>query len=431
MAKLSVLAGATSQSINIFIQDSSSTTGAGLSGIAPAGGSLLSGFKASYSFSGANAARVSMNTLAILATVGTAWASNSIVELDATEMKGVYRVDIPNASLATSKGRSVTFYFYGGTNVAPLAVEVELTGWDNQSVTDGGLSKLTSLTYTVANKIDANVYTWNGTAVSAPATAGIPEVNVKNINNVSASPVTTVKAVQGLAVDGVVTTVTNQLTAAQVATGVWQDATAGDFTTASSIGKSLYTGNVAPGGTNGLFIAGTNAATTITTALTTTFTGNLTGSVGSVTGAVGSVTGAVGSVTGAVGSVTGAVGSVTGNVGGNVGGSVASVTAGVTVTTNNDKTGYTASTVGDKTGYALTSGERTSIADALLDESNGVETSLTLRQATRLMLAALSGKLSGAGTTTVTIRNVGDTKNRIVATVDATGNRSAVTTDGT
>lgn len=55
---------------------------------------------------------------------------------------------------------------------------------------------------------------------------------------------------------------------------------------------------------------------------------------------IASVTGAVGSVTGAVGSVTGAVGSVTGNVGGNVVGSVASVTAGVTVTTNNDKTGY-------------------------------------------------------------------------------------------
>lgn len=37
------------------------------------------------------------------------------------------------------------------------------------------------------------------------------------------------------------------------------------------------------------------------------------------------------------------------------GGAVASVTSGVTVTTNNDKTGYTVSTVQDKTGYALTS----------------------------------------------------------------------------
>src|SRR3954469_13372071 len=36
------------------------------------------------------------------------------------------------------------------------------------------------------------------------------------------------------------TTVTNQLTAAAIATGVWQDATAGDFSVASSIGKSLY-----------------------------------------------------------------------------------------------------------------------------------------------------------------------------------------------
>lgn len=41
-----------------------------------------------------------------------------------------------------------------------------------------------------------------------------------------------------------------------------------------------------------------------------------------------------------IASVTGAVGSVTGNVGGNVAGSVNSVATGVTVTTNNDKTGY-------------------------------------------------------------------------------------------
>lgn len=80
-------------------------------------------------------------------------------------------------------------------------------------------------------------------------------------------------------------------TTAQIATGVWQDATAGDFTTASSIGKSLYTSGAVPGAAGGLFIAGTNAATTVN------FTGNLSGSVGSVT-------------------------------------------AGVTVTTNNDKTGY-------------------------------------------------------------------------------------------
>jgi hypothetical protein len=35
--------------------------------------------------------------------------------------------------------------------------------------------------------VSANVAQWNGTNVSAPATAGIPDVNVKNINNVAAA----------------------------------------------------------------------------------------------------------------------------------------------------------------------------------------------------------------------------------------------------
>lgn len=78
---------------------------------------------------------------------------------------------------------------------------------------------------------------------------------------------------------------------------------------------------------------------------------------------------------------------------------------------------------------ALAADAANEIADALLDRANAVETSITTRQAMRLILAALSGKLSGAGTTTVTIRNVGDTKSRIIATVDVDGNRSAVTTD--
>lgn len=48
-----------------------------------------------------------------------------------------------------------------------------------------------------------------GTAISTPATAGILDVNTKNMNNVAATPITTIKAVQGLAVDGVIPTATN------------------------------------------------------------------------------------------------------------------------------------------------------------------------------------------------------------------------------
>ena len=148
--------------------------------------------------------------------------------------------------------------------------------------------------------------------------------------------------------------------------------------------------------------------------------GNVTGTVGSVVGAVGSVTGnvggnvtgSVGSVVGAVGSVTGAVGSVTGNVGGNVVGSVASVTAGVTVTTNNDKTGYRLSATG---------------VDDILDEVT--DGAVTLRQGTRLWNSALGAKVSGMDLGAPEFRDLADSKDRITATTDADGNRTAVTLD--
>ncbi len=60
-----------------------------------------------------------------------------------------------------------------------------------------------------------------------------------------------------------------------------------------------------------------------------------------------------------------------------------------------------------------------------------VEGSYTALQYIRIALSALGGKLSGAGTSTESIRNTGDTKDRIVATVDANGNRTAVMLDGT
>jgi len=69
------------------------------------------------------------------------------------------------------------------------------------------------------------------------------------------------------------------------------------------------------------------------------------------------------------------------------------------------------------------------IADALLDRSAGVETNRTVRQAMRLILAACAGKASGLATATATYRDTNDSVNRIVATVDADGNRTAVTLD--
>ena len=145
--------------------------------------------------------------------------------------------------------------------------------------------------------------------------------------------------------------------------------------------KTDYLPSATAGAAGGLFIAGSNAATTVN------FTGNLSGSVGSVTG----------------------------NVGGNVTGSVGSVAAG----------GITATSVA--TGAIDADALAADAVDEILDEV--VEGSLTVRQVLRLVLAAVAGKASGGGTTTITFRDNGDTKDRISATVDSNGNRSAVTLD--
>lgn len=77
----------------------------------------------------------------------------------------------------------------------------------------------------------------------------------------------------------------------------------------------------------------------------------------------------------------------------------------------------------------LTTGERNAVADAKFDRADGVEAGLTERQAYRLLVSVLGSLLSGAGTATETFRDFGDTKDRVVATVDANGNRTAVTRD--
>lgn len=59
-----------------------------------------------------------------------------------------------------------------------------------------------------------------------------------------------------------------------------------------------------------------------------------------------------------------------------------------------------------------------------------LEGSVSIGAALRIMLAALAGKSSGGLTSTNSFRDRGDTKARITATVDANGNRTAVTVDG-
>lgn len=134
--KLSLKAGTTSKDVNILIQDSSVSTGAGKNGIAY----NTSGLTAYYHRQGANAA-VAI-TLATK-TLGT-WASGGFVEVDSSHMPGLYELGIPDAALAAG-ATWVVIMLLGVANMAPVTLEIELTATDNQNATIPTVTNVTTV----------------------------------------------------------------------------------------------------------------------------------------------------------------------------------------------------------------------------------------------------------------------------------------------
>ena len=64
---------------------------------------------------------------------------------------------------------------------------------------------------------------------------------------------------------------------------------------------------------------------------------------------------------------------------------------------------------------------------AKMASSEVIEGTYTLKDAIRIILAFAAGKVSGGGTSSIKFRSTGDDVDRIQATVDAYGNRTAVT----
>lgn len=133
MAKIQRVVGTTSQILEVFVQNSSLSTGAGLTGLAFGTSGLSCYYKR-------NTASSSTAVTLATATVGT-WATGGFKEVDATNMPGVYEFDPPNAALA-SGADSVVFYIFGAANMAPVVLEVELTAVNNQDAVRFGLSAL-------------------------------------------------------------------------------------------------------------------------------------------------------------------------------------------------------------------------------------------------------------------------------------------------
>ena len=109
-----IYAGSTSQTVRFFIQDTSSTAGAGLTGLTHSS----SGLTCYYSKGIAAATAV---TLASQTATG-AYTSGGFCAVDGTNMPGLYRLDLPNAVVDTEA--EVIVMLRGAANMAPVAIRI-------------------------------------------------------------------------------------------------------------------------------------------------------------------------------------------------------------------------------------------------------------------------------------------------------------------
>lgn len=452
MAQISRQVGTTSQVTLLFIQDSSSTTGSGLTGLAYNTGSLTAYYKRSN-----GTASVAI-TLANITTLGT-YVSGGFKEVDATNLPGIYEFHPPDAALA-SGADSVAFVLKGATNMAPCPLIIELTGTSNQDAMRGGMTALPNanaaasgglLTFgtstgqvnpssgkvpatlastDVTGNVAADLQTIKTQAVTCSGGVTVPAATLASTTNITA---------------GTITTATNVTTVNGLASGV---------ITAASIAASALNGK---GDWN---VGKTGYSLTATTGLgnqTANITGNLSGSVGSVTGLTNDtiadqvwdeiLSGHAG--VGSAGAALSAAGGSGDPWSTALPGAYGAGTAGYILGTNLDAAISSRSTyAGADTAGTTTLLSRVTAAVALAGsapswytapsttglklaadglDSVVIETGINARQAISIIAAANAGLASGNDTNSPVFKGINTNTTRITATTTAAGNRTAVT----
>lgn len=340
--KLSIQVASTSQTVNVFVRDSSSTTGGGLTGLVFNSPSLV----AYYALPRAAAVSIALVTQ----TVTGAYSSGGFVEISSANMPGWYRLDVPDAAIAS--GRFVSIHLKGATNMAPLPLEIELTGWNNQDAVRGGLTALPNANAAAANGLP--ILGTNASAISFTAGFTISSTtgdaftitssggNGNGINVNGNGTGDGVKITAGATGRGL-----HALGGATSGAGARFEGQALNSSGFHVLGFGNQSGLRSEGGATGagaLFIGGATSGNGIS--ITTTsgdgisslptagsgmvLTGNGTSKHGLIsTGGTAGTSDGISAVAG-----TGGVpirGNITGNITGNLSGSVGSVTAGVTI----------------------------------------------------------------------------------------------------
>jgi hypothetical protein len=332
---------------------------------------------------------VILATLTVVSTVtATGSAVYEIVAVDpfSTTNFATVNVGTINGQIASASG-TITFPSSIGTSTL---TQSQVTGYAGPILTDNS-----------TGLVSANATKIGGQTASAAGTVTFP-------SNIGTSTLTQAQ-VSGYAGPILTDNSTGLVTANATKIGGQTASASGTISFPSSIGTSTYAG------------ADTSGTTTLLSRVPGTVqpqTGDSYARLGAPVGAsnsadIAAVKSSVGSPQQSGSSVTLPTGTGSGQI--NLSGGNVSLASGTQV-----------DLVNSPNATALIA-----IGAAVMGLANAIDGTFTPAQAMNLILAASAAKLSGANTTSVVIRDTQDTKNRISATVDQYGNRSAVALNAT
>ncbi len=161
-----IKAGSVDQTIDVFIQDSASTTGAGKTGLAYNTASLVC-----YYRKGATGSATAL-TLATQ-TVGGAHSDGGFVEISSANMPGMYRLDLSDTIVATAG--TVTLMLSGASGMAPLPIELQVVAVDLEDATSMGISRLDAA---VTSRLASASYTAPLDAAGTRTAVGLASANL-------------------------------------------------------------------------------------------------------------------------------------------------------------------------------------------------------------------------------------------------------------
>jgi hypothetical protein len=224
---ITIAPGSTSQSIELYL---------GATGLTASTTSLAARY---------NRTRTASVSIPLVArTIAQAWTSGGFAEVDATNMPGVYRLDVPDAAFAAGAS-DVTIVVRGasGTNGAVLTVTLSSGGLTAAQTAAAVLDAVAS-THNNIGSIGASIQDKAGYSLSTPQSFSTTGSVGSVTGNVAGNVTGTVGGVVGNVVGNITGSVATVASPDNIIDGVWDEQRTG-HTGAGSFGEKLQTNALA------------------------------------------------------------------------------------------------------------------------------------------------------------------------------------------